>query len=146
MLEVLTLVPFVSGTDLWQLSRSSESPFEDIPPTKMVLHYEAKACYKYVCKDLTGNDPPRDGRLTGHKIYTWDIKVPHYYFFNPLPFWKLWPFPRPGSLFILFLECHRMKLFLLSFSMTKLHVGTWNYKFYKIALAIGHICTFLFAQ
>ena len=79
---------FVSGTDLWQVKRTSESPFEDIPPVKMVLHYEAKACYKYVCKDLTGNDPPRDGRLTGHKIYTWDIKVIYYHLFqSDLKWW-----------------------------------------------------------
>jgi len=65
----------ITGPDMWKTSRNVDGPFEDIPSSKVVLYYEAKACYKHVCKDLSLNDTPRDGRLTGHKIYTWDIKV-----------------------------------------------------------------------
>nr|CAB3264213.1 neurobeachin-like protein 1 [Phallusia mammillata] len=61
------------GLDMWKATRSGESPFEEIPSSKIVLYYEAKACYRHVCKDLSCN-ASRDGRLTGHKIYTWDIK------------------------------------------------------------------------
>jgi len=60
---------------MWKSARLSDNTFEDIPPSKVVLYYEAKACYRHVCKDLSGNSPARHGRFTGHKIYTWDIKV-----------------------------------------------------------------------
>lgn len=60
---------------MWKNSRSSEYPFDDIPSSKVVLYYEAKGCYRHVCKDLSRNPQPRHGTFTGHKIYTWDIKV-----------------------------------------------------------------------
>ena len=66
---------FITGPDMWKATRYSDNTLEDIQPSKIVLYYEAKACYKHVCKDLSGNFPPRHGRFTGHKIYTWDIKV-----------------------------------------------------------------------
>ena len=65
---------------MWKSARLSDNTFEDIPPSKVVLYYEAKACYRHVCKDLSGNIPGRHGRFTGHKIYTWDVKVQNYKF------------------------------------------------------------------
>ncbi|XP_006816022.1 neurobeachin-like protein 1 [Saccoglossus kowalevskii] len=40
---------------------------------KLVLYYNAKACKDFVCLDLAPNHL-YDGRLTGHKCVTWDIK------------------------------------------------------------------------
>lgn len=43
--------------------------------SKLVVYYAAKACHRYVCRDLSSSAVPRDGTLTGHKIVTWDVKV-----------------------------------------------------------------------
>ncbi|XP_077997957.1 neurobeachin-like protein 1 isoform X2 [Glandiceps talaboti] len=40
---------------------------------RLVLYYNAKACKDFVCLDLAPNHL-YDGRLTGHKCMTWDIK------------------------------------------------------------------------
>ena len=65
-----------AGVDLWKNNQSSDNLLLcDIPLNKIVLLYEAKACYKHVCKDLSHTLPPLDGTLTGHMIDTWDIKV-----------------------------------------------------------------------
>ncbi|XP_076823781.1 neurobeachin-like protein 1 isoform X1 [Clavelina lepadiformis] len=63
-----------AGPDMWKSNRSSDGPFEEIPSSKIVLYYEAKACFRHVCEDVSCNEPVRQGRLTGHKIFTWDIK------------------------------------------------------------------------
>ncbi|XP_078489274.1 neurobeachin-like protein 1 [Ciona intestinalis] len=65
---------YAAGPDMWQTNRTTDSPFDDVPPSKIVLYYEAKACYRHTCRDLSSNEPPRNGTLTGHKIFTWDVK------------------------------------------------------------------------
>ncbi|XP_077975013.1 neurobeachin-like protein 1 isoform X3 [Styela clava] len=62
----------IAGPDKKTVMNSDDVP-GDIK-SKLVVYYAAKACHRYVCRDLSSSQTPRDGNLTGHKIVTWDVK------------------------------------------------------------------------
>ena len=62
----------IIGANSLLLFQSEEGSLTELT-TKVVLHYNAKACRTNTCLDLSFNQ--NHGRLVGNKCTTWDIKV-----------------------------------------------------------------------
>uniref|UniRef100_A0A4W3HXN9 Neurobeachin-like protein 2 n=1 Tax=Callorhinchus milii TaxID=7868 RepID=A0A4W3HXN9_CALMI len=63
---------YLAGPNCIAPFKSQDTELADLP-NKLLLHYTPKACKSPICLDLSPN--LFHGRLTGHKVVNWDIKV-----------------------------------------------------------------------